>query len=147
MKVLRFLKNNFSLIFKPYTLSFLVLFLSCFQQERNCLDFQSGSFEFTSVSSEGDTLKTFFTRTKNIEIDYFENQIDSSSVNWVSECECILKKLNPSSLAQEKSIQMKILSTSVDEYLFEYSFVGDIENKRRGKAKKISNELLTKFDK
>ena len=41
---------------------------------------------------------------------------------------------------------MKILSTSVDEYLFEYSFVGDIENKRRGKAKKISNELLTKFD-
>ncbi len=146
MKVLRFLKNNFSLIFKAYSLPFLILFLSCFQQERNCLDFQSGSFEFTSVSSEGDTLKTFFTRTKNIEIDYFENQIDSSSVNWVSECECILKKLNPSSLAQEKSIQMKILSTSVDEYLFEYSFVGDIENKRRGKAKKISNELLTKFD-
>tara|TARA_B100001093_G_scaffold61320_1_gene51620 strand:+ start:24482 stop:24925 length:444 start_codon:yes stop_codon:yes gene_type:complete len=146
MKVLRFLKNNFSLIFKAYPLSFLILFLSCFQQERNCLDFQSGSFEFTSVSSEGDTLKTFFTRTKNIEIDYFENQIDSSSVNWVSECECILKKLNPSSPGQEKSIQMKILSTSVDEYLFEYSFVGDIENKRRGKAKKISNELLTKFD-
>ena len=146
MKVLRFLKNNFSLIFKAYPLSFLILFLSCFQQERNCLDFQSGSFEFTSVSSDGDTLKTFFTRTKNIEIDYFENQIDSSSVNWVSECECILKKLNPSNPGQEKSVQMKILSTSVDEYLFEYSFVGDIENKKRGKAKKISNEVLTKFD-
>ena len=146
MKVLRFLKNNFCLIPKPYSLAFLILFFSCFQQERNCLDFQSGSFEFTSVSSEGDTLKTFFTRTKNIELDYFENQIDSSSVNWVSDCECILKKLNPSSSTQEKSIQMKILSTSVDEYLFEYSFVGDIENKKRGKAKKISNEVLTKFD-
>ena len=123
------------------------MFLACYNQERNCLEFQSGTFEFTSISSKGDTLRTFFTRDRNIEVDYFENKIDSSNVNWVSDCECILKKLNPENLAQEKSIQMKILSTSEDEYLFEYSFVGDIENKKRGKARKISNNILTKFNK
>jgi hypothetical protein len=34
---------------------------------------------------------------------------------------------------------MKILSTSEDTYMFEYSFVGDIQNKQRGSAKKITD--------
>ena len=120
------------------------LFISCFKQERNCKNFQTGSFEFESISSNGKSIKTYFTRTNNIEIDYFDNKIDSSSVKWVSECECILKKVNPKNFSETKSIQMKILSTSGNEYVFEYSFVGDLENKNRGKVKKISNEILIK---
>jgi hypothetical protein len=120
------------------------LFISCFKQERNCKNFQTGSFEFESISSDGKSIKTYFTRTNNIEIDYFDNKIDSSSVKWVSECECILKKVNPKNFSETKSIQMKILSTSGNEYVFEYSFVGDLENKNRGKVKKISNEILIK---
>ena len=61
----------------------------------------------------------------------------------MSECECILKKVNPKNLAEEKSIQMKILSTSENQYVFEYSFVGDIENKNRGRAKKLSDLIIT----
>ena len=120
------------------------LFISRFKQERNCKNFQTGSFEFESISSDGKSIKTYFTRTNNIEIDYFDNKIDSSSVKWVSECECILKKVNPKNFSETKSIQMKILSTSGNEYVFEYSFVGDLENKNRGKVKKISNEILIK---
>ena len=120
------------------------MFISCFKQERNCKNFQTGSFEFESISSDGKSIKTYFTRTNNIEIDYFDNKIDSSSVKWVSECECILKKVNPKNFSETKSIQMKILSTSGNEYVFEYSFVGDLENKNRGKVKKISNEILIK---
>ena len=41
---------------------------------------------------------------------------------------------------------MKILSTSKDHYIFEYSFVGDVENRNRGKAKKISNQTMINFD-
>jgi hypothetical protein len=41
---------------------------------------------------------------------------------------------------------MKILSTSEDQYIFEYSFVGDVENRNRGQAKKISDQILIKFD-
>jgi hypothetical protein len=40
---------------------------------------------------------------------------------------------------------MKILSTSLNEYTFEYSYVGDIVNKKRGRAKKINNKPLEKI--
>ena len=117
---------------------------SCAQPERNCKKFQTGSFEFSSISSNGDTLKTFFTRTNKIEVDYFNNETDSSYVNWVSECECVLKKVNPKNLFEKKPIQMKILSTSENQYVFEYSFVGDNENKNRGKAKKLTDSIIVK---
>jgi|TARA_B110000503_G_scaffold85719_1_gene130506 hypothetical protein len=117
----------------------LLLLTSCYTSERNCKEFQTGTFEFESISTKGDTLITKFIRTKDIEIDYFNSSIDSSYVNWVSDCECIIKKINPKSMIEKKSIQMKILSTSEDTYVFEYSFVGDIQNRQRGSAKKITN--------
>ena len=131
---------------KLHYLLLFTLFISCYNQERNCEDFQTGTFEFESISSEGKSIKTYFTRTIDLEVDYFNNTIDSSYVNWVSDCECILKKINPKDLSEEKSIQMKILSTSKDHYIFEYSFVGDVENRNRGKAKKISNQTMINFD-
>jgi hypothetical protein len=131
---------------KLHYLLLFTLFISCYNQERNCKDFQTGTFEFESISSEGESIKTYFTRTLDLEVDYFNNTIDSSYVNWVSDCECILKKINPKDLSEEKSIQMKILSTSKDHYIFEYSFVGDVENRNRGKAKKISNQTMINFN-
>ena len=121
-----------------YVIVVLIIF-SCYNQERNCKNFQSGTFEFESISSKGDTLKTTFIRSHNLEIDYFNKKVDSSYVNCVSECECILKKVNPKNLSERKSIQMKILSTSNNEYVFEYSYVGDVKNKNRGKARKTSD--------
>ena len=118
----------------------IVLFfiVSCQYPERDCLNFQTGTFEFESISSDGDTLKTKFTRTKDLEIGYFDNKIDSNSVKWVSDCECIYRKINPKSLNEKKAVQMKILSTNKDSYVFEYSFVGDTKNKQRGFVKKIN---------
>jgi len=119
---------------------FIVLFfiVSCQFPERDCLNFQTGTFEFESISSDGDTLKTKFTRTKDLEVGYFDNKIDSNSVKWVSDCECIYRKINPKSLNEKKAVQMKILSTNEDSYVFEYSFVGDTKNKQRGFVKKIN---------
>jgi len=117
----------------------LLLLTACYTSERNCLDFQTGTFQFESISTEGDTLVTEFKRTKDLEIGYFNSSIDSSYVNWVSDCECIIKKINPKSMIEKKSVQMKILSTSEDSYVFEYSFVGDIQNRQRGSAKKITD--------
>jgi hypothetical protein len=34
---------------------------------------------------------------------------------------------------------MKILSTENNSYTFEYSFVGDTENRQRGYVRKLSN--------
>ena len=116
-----------------------LLIYSCDFPERDCLNFQTVTFEFKSISSTGDTLIIKFTRTKDLEIGYFNGTIDSNTVKWVSNCECIYKKVNPKSFKEKKSVQMKILSTNKDSYTFEYSFVGDIKNKQRGFVKKIRN--------
>ena len=94
---------------------------------------------FESISETGDTLKTTFVRSKDLEIGYFNGKIDSNSVSWVSDCECIYRKINPMSLNEKKPVQMKILSTENNSYTFEYSFVGDTENKQRGYVRKLSN--------
>jgi len=116
----------------------LFIIASCQFPEKDCLKFQTGTFIFESISSNGDTLKTKFTRSKNLEIGYFDNKLDSSSVKWVSDCECIYRKINPKSLNEKKPVQMKILSTNKDSYVFEYSFVGDTKNKQRGYVEKIN---------
>lgn len=119
-----------------YSLIFICA-AGCYSTERDCKNFQTGSFEFTSVIGK-DTITSTFVRTPSLEIDQFNGQIDSASVRWVSDCECIVQKLNPKSLIEKKAIQMKILSTKDNSYTFEYSLVGDSKNKQRGVAFKIS---------
>jgi hypothetical protein len=117
----------------------LLLFcVSCFNPERNCTEFKTGKFSFSSVVL-GDTLTTSFVRTDSIEVDYYLNRVDSSSVRWLNDCECIVKKLRPLSYLDSKSVHMKILTTTSDTYSFEYNLVGDTKNKQRGTVTKISN--------
>lgn len=117
----------------------LSLFLnSCFTPERNCKNFKTGTFAFTSVVL-GDTLTTRFTRTDSLEIDYYLNRIDSSSVRWLNDCECVVKKLRPLSYQESKAVHMKIITTKDNTYTFEYNLVGDERNKQRGTVTKLSN--------
>ena len=85
---------------------------------------------------DGDVQSTTFVRDEAIEIDYFDGKQDTSSIRWLNDCEYIVKKINPKSRAEEKSIHMKILSTEGNSYTFEYSIVGSSQ-KSRGKAIKI----------
>jgi len=108
----------------------------CFQPERNCLDFRTGTFEFQSVI-DGQLVKTTFVRNDSIEIDYFKGKSDTSSIRWINDCEFIVKKLHPRNMAEEKAIHMKILTTDQNTYSFEYAEVGK-SNKQKGTAKKIN---------
>jgi hypothetical protein len=85
----------------------------------------------------GDTLTTTFTRTDNLEVDYYHNRIDSSSVRWLNDCECIVKKIRPLSYQESKAVHMKILTTTDNTYTFEYNLVGDEANKQRGVVTKL----------
>ncbi len=122
-------------------IAFLLLFIislsSCYNAERNCIDFKTGSFEFKALVGT-ELLTTTFVRSDSIEIDYFRGKADTSLIRWINDCEYIAKKLNPKNRAEEKSIHMKILTTSNNEYQFEYNIVGN-ENKQRGKAIRIGN--------
>tara|TARA_B110000091_G_C13697572_1_gene424863 strand:+ start:627 stop:998 length:372 start_codon:yes stop_codon:yes gene_type:complete len=113
-------------------LTFLIF--SCYNPERNCQDFKTGTFEYKALVGT-EVLSTTFTRNDTLEIDCFNGKSDSSSIRWINDCEYIVKKINPKNMAEEKAIHMKILTTKGNDYVFEYNIVGDTK-KQKGTAKK-----------
>lgn len=118
-------------------LSPLLLMLSCYNVERNCADFKTGKFKF-EYEIDGVKKTTVFERNDSIEIETFEGKTDTSTVRWVNDCEYVLQKKHPKNKAEEKAIDMKILTTSKNSYTFEFGMVG-IDEKQRGTVTKISN--------
>ena len=115
----------------------LVLFISCYSLERDCKPFQQGEFKFTQIIN-GEIKSSYFTRDSIFEVELFEGKIDTSSIRWVNDCECILTKLNPKNNQEKRPIQIRIISTKSDRYTFEYSLVGDSKNRQRGSIQKIN---------
>jgi hypothetical protein len=113
----------------------LGLLASCYNPPRNCRDFKEGTFRFTAVI-DGQESTTTFVRDSEIEIDYYEGKADTSSIRWINDCEYVVRALNPKNKAQEKSILMKILSTTDSSYTFEYGEVGNAR-KSKGVAVKV----------
>lgn len=120
--------------------SFLLLLVlssmtACFQPERDCVDFRTGTFEFESFL-DGELQTTQFVRNDSIEIDFFRGKTDTSSVRWVNDCEYILTNLHPKNRAEEKPLHIKILTTGKDSYTFEYGLVGE-DQKQRGTVTRV----------
>jgi hypothetical protein len=113
-----------------------LLFLSCYQQERNCADFKTGTFQFEQEIN-GIKEISLFERTDSLQIESFRGRIDSSSVRWINDCEFVLQKINPKGMKEKKSIHMKILTTSEKTYTFEYCFVGETA-KQKGIITKVN---------
>ena len=114
---------------------FLML-TSCYTVERDCIPFHQGTFEFSQIIN-GSMKTSTFTRDSLYEIERFEGKIDTASIRWVDDCECILTKINPTSNQDKRPIQIKIISTQDNSYTFEYSLVGDSKNTQRGTIQKI----------
>jgi len=109
--------------------------VSCYNPERECEKFKTGTFEFEAYL-DGDLVKTTFIRNDSIEVEIYKNKKDSASIRWINSCEYVLKSLNPKNRAEKQPIHMKILSTSGNSYTFEYSIVGKDE-KQKGRVVKI----------
>lgn len=104
---------------------------SCYEVERNCNEFRTGTFSYTTlVNSEIQTSR--FYRDTLFEIEEFMGKIDTSRVRWINDCEFILTKLNPKNNLDKKPIRIKILTTNRNQYTFEYAKVGDDRNIVRG---------------
>ena len=115
----------------------LIAFNSCYTVQRDCLPFHTGTFEFSQIIN-GEMKTSTFSRDSLYEIERFEGKVDTASIRWVNDCECILTKLNPSSNQDKRPIQIKIISTQKNAYTFEYSLVGDNENSQRGTIQKMN---------
>ncbi|MFL0352684.1 DNA topoisomerase IV [Xanthomarina sp. GH4-25] len=108
---------------------------SCYQIERNCTDFQTGTF-YSEITIDGILYKSHFVRTNNLQIERYNNNIDSSQVRWINDCEVVFKTINPKNMAEQKDIHLKILVTTDSTYTFEYSYVGE-KTKQKGIATKL----------
>ena len=115
-----------------------LLFISCYNVERDCIEFRNGSFEF-STSINDSIVKSTFIRTDNYEIEQFKGVKDSSTIRWVNECEFILTKINPKTNQEKRPIRIKILRTYGNSYDFEYSQVNNPQKINRGTVNKISD--------
>ena len=112
------------------------MFISCYTAERDCLSFHEGVFKFeTIVNNQLESSR--FIRNDSIEIEYYKGEVDSATIRWVNDCECILTKINPENNQEKRPIRMRILTTKENSYTFEYSLVGDLENTNRGTIKRI----------
>ena len=115
-----------------------LLFISCYNVDRDCLEFRTGSFEF-STSINDSIVKSTFIRTDNYEIEEFKGVKDSSTIRWVNECEFILTKISPKTNQERRPIRIKILRTYGNSYDFEYSQVNNPQKINRGTVNKISD--------
>lgn len=114
----------------------LLLFVSCFQSERNCKDFKTGKFH-SEVTIDGVSYTSEFERTKNLQIETYNGKSDFSNVRWINDCEVIFKTIKPKNMAEQKDIHLKILHTTDSSYTFEYSYVGETK-KQKGIAYKAN---------
>ena len=113
----------------------IILLIGCSQKERHCQDFKTGSFVFTQEIN-GKMRTSTFVRTENLQIEKYDGKVDTASVRWVNDCEFVLQKLHPKTMAERKAISITILTTDKNSYMFEYSFVGDAK-KQRGVVTKL----------
>ena len=122
---------------KTLLLPLLLSIVSCYNVEHNCKDFKNGKFRF-DYEVDGVKKTTLFMRNDSIEIETFEGKTDTASIRWVNDCEYILKKMHPKNMAEEKAIDMKILSTSGNTYTFEFGMVG-VAQKQKGTVTKLED--------
>jgi len=104
--------------------SLFLALISCYEPQRECNDFKNGTFEFTTMVGQEERTTTF-ERHGDLEIDYYEGKVDSSSIRWINDCEFIVQKLHPKNRAELQAIHMKILTTTKNSYTFEYGLVGE----------------------
>ncbi len=112
--------------------------MSCYNVERNCVDFKTGVFEFSTEVNDSLVTSTF-TRTNEFEIELFNGIEDSSAIKWVNDCEFLLTKLNARTNQERRPVRIKILRTYGDKYDFEFSQVNNPQKISRGTVRRISN--------
>lgn len=116
-------------------LLFSLLFVSCYEQERNCSTFKTGKFT-SETTVDGKKYTSTFERNDSIQIENFDTKIDTFTIRWINDCEYILENVRPKNRDEKKAVHVKILNSKNLTYNFEYSFVGD-PKKQRGSVTKL----------
>jgi len=114
----------------------LISLTSCYNVERDCKDFKNGKF-LSEIEIDGVKHETVTIRTDTMVIETYKGKTDTSSIRWVNDCEYVLRKINPKTMAEKRAITVKILTTSQKTYTFEFGSVGN-DKKQKGTATQIN---------
>ncbi len=116
-------------------LPLLLLFVSCYDAERSCKDFKTGTYQ-SEITIKGVKQVTTSIRTDSMVIETYKGKTDTASIRWINDCEYVLQKVHPKNMQEKKAIDIKILTTSKNSYTFEFGVVGN-DQMQRGTATKI----------
>ena len=117
-----------------YTSILLFLLFNCtsINTQRLCEDFKTGKYK-SVITIDNIEYTSIFTRNDSVQVETFNNVVDSSNVRWINNCEVVFTTINPKNIQQKKPILVRILRTYEKSYDFEYSYVGETQ-KQQGNA-------------
>jgi hypothetical protein len=115
--------------------SLLMMAFACYDAARDCRDFKTGKYQ-SEITINGVKHFTTSIRTDSMVIETYKGKTDTASIRWVNDCEYVMRKLHPKTMAEKKAITIRILTTSKNSYTFEFGAVGN-DQKQRGTARKI----------
>ena len=124
---------------KPYLLllCFALLATSCYEANLDCKSIKTGTY-VSEITIHGKKQRTTSIRTNKLVIETYKGKTDTARIRWVNDCEFILTKLHPKSMAEQHAVSIRILSTSKKSYTFDFGIVGNPQ-RARGVATKLSN--------
>ena len=118
------------------SITFLTLF-SCKQKEPlNLENFRHGTFEILANEKYE---KTVFKRTGDLQIEYYEDRIDTLSIHWKNNFNYTSQMLHPKTKLDNDPINVKLKSVTADSYDFE-AIIGHSNFVIKGTVVKISDE-------
>ena len=94
----------------------LISVISCKNDELNPDRFKTGTFEIPEGKGYE---KTIITRQGSLQIEKYEDRIDSLSITWKNNFNYTLQMLHPKTAIDEDPIYVKITSLNKDSYDFE----------------------------
>lgn len=120
----------------------IIIIFGCFallgcdeNKSLNVKDFRTGTFEIPA----GDKFqKTIFIRTDSLQIETYNDRVDSLSIVWKDNFNYTLKMLNPKSGFDKEPIRVKITGIKANSYDFE-AVIGYSNYKQKGTVNKTSN--------
>ncbi len=115
-------------------ITILILVLSCKNEPLNPDRFKIGTFEIPEGKGYK---KTVIIRKNSIQIEKYEDRIDTLTITWKNNFNYTLKMINPKTAIDEEPIHIKITNIKKNLYEFE-AVIGHSNFVQKGKLIKTS---------
>lgn len=121
-------------VFAFLSLSFLLSW-SCGQERMNINSLKQGTFKTVLDDSE---LSSTAVRKDSIQIESFNNKLDTFKIFWKNDFEYVLTKTHPKTLLDSTPFHVKIIEVKQNSYSFVASYKGS-NFKQNGTAVKLED--------